>query len=77
MAMLEKATTRFYSPSGAKAYPTEEAQAAETNSAEADTDAQDNALWDQAFAASQDTLSRQAAQSRAPREAGRTKRINE
>ncbi len=76
MAMREKDATRLHSPNSAKAYPAEEAQAVETNPAEADSDAQDDALWDQEFADSQDTLSRLAAQSRAHREAGRTKRIN-
>ncbi len=74
MAVLEKDAKLFHSPNGANAYPTEEAQAVETNLV--DADAQDDAFWDQEFADSQDTLSRLAAQSRAHREAGRTKRIN-
>lgn len=41
----------------------------------ADADAQDEELWAAEFAASQDTLSRLAAQSRAHRAAGRTKKI--
>lgn len=41
-----------------------------------DADSQDDHEWDCAFAASQDVLSRLAAQSRKYREAGRTKRIN-
>ena len=41
-----------------------------------DEDAQDDQTWDAAFAASQDTLARLAAQSRAYRAEGRTKRIN-
>ena len=74
-AMLEKDATWFHSSSGTKAYPTEESKAVTTNPAGADSDAQDDALWDQEFADSQETLSRLAAQSRAHREAGRTKRI--
>lgn len=70
MAMREKDATRFHSPNGTKAYSTEEAKAVTTNSAEADSDAQDDALWDQEFADSQDTLRCLAAQSRAHREAG-------
>lgn len=42
----------------------------------ADADAQDEALWERTFAATQDTLSRLAAQSRVHREAGRTKKIS-
>lgn len=76
MAMLEKDATRFHPSSATMAYPTEEAKAVTTSSVEADSDAQDDALWDQEFAASQDTLSRLAAQSRAHREAGRTKKIS-
>lgn len=41
-----------------------------------DADARDDCEWDCAFAVSQDTLARLAAQSRAHRDAGRTKRIN-
>ena len=40
-----------------------------------DADAQDEALWESQFVASQDTLARLAAQARAHRSAGRTKKI--
>ncbi len=41
----------------------------------ADADAQDEALWESKFTASQDTLAHLAAQARAHRSAGRTKKI--
>ncbi len=40
-----------------------------------DADAQDEALWESKFAASQDTLAHLAARARAHRSAGRTKKI--
>ncbi len=61
----------------ANPYTLDKAEIVETDPVEADTDTQDDELWDQTFAASQDTLSRLAARSRAHREAGRTKRISE
>lgn len=76
MAMLEKDAKLFHSPNGANAYPTKETNAVTDSPAETDADVQDDSLWDREFADSQDTLSRLAAQSRAHREAGRTKRIN-
>ena len=42
----------------------------------ANADAQDEEQWQNAFAASQDTLSSLAAQARAHREAGRTRKIS-
>lgn len=68
MATLEK---------DANPYTLDKAEIVEAGPVAADADTQDDELWDQTFASSPDTLSRLAARSRANREAGRTKRINE
>lgn len=47
-----------------------------TNQADISIDEQDEVLWEVEFAASQDTLDRLAAQARAHRTAGRTKKIS-
>ena len=74
MALLQK---DINSPALHKDPETDKPECAETEEAPltADADAQDEKRWESAFANSQDTLSRLAAQSRAHREAGRTKKI--
>lgn len=68
MATLEK---------DANPYTLDKAEVVEADPVEADADTQDDELWDQTFAASQDTLSQLAARSRAHRETGRTKKLSE
>lgn len=68
MATLEK---------DANLYTLKEVPKVEASQAKADADTRDDELWDKPFAASQGTLSRLAARSRAHQEAGRTKRISE
>ena len=57
--------------------PEAEVVEAKGDTAPADVDAADDQEWDRAFAASQETLARLAARSRAHREAGRTKKIGQ
>lgn len=74
MALLQKDMNW---PTSYRDAETDKPESAETEEVRptADADAQDEQLWETAFANSQDTLSRLAAQSRAHREAGRTKKI--
>lgn len=85
MALRQKDLTAASLQTGLGADKINPAKSAETvcvteNSPEAndvvDTDAQEEELWQQAFATSPDTLSRLAARSRAHREAGRTKKVS-
>ena len=71
MAVTEENIQAFSSLSSKKAEQETEKDVPDS----VDADAQDEALWESKFAASQDTLARLAAQSRAHRSAGRTKKI--
>lgn len=74
MALLQK---DIDVPASYKDIGTDKPESAEIEEARltADADIHDEKQWENAFANSQDTLSRLAAQSRAHREAGRTKKI--
>jgi hypothetical protein len=76
MGLLQKDIDVSPRRGSAGPYKAKSAKTAEEVTVTVDTDSQDDHEWDCAFAASQDVLSRLAAQSRKYREAGRTKRIN-
>lgn len=76
MALREKDLTAASLQTGLGADKINPAKSAENVCITVDADAQDEELWERTFAASQDTLSRLAARSRAHREAGRTKKVS-